>query len=435
MYQFAISCRWNARRPTARPGLLIACLFAVLCLSVTMPAIGEDWPQFRGPRGDGAWHGPTLPQQWPSTGLPVLWKQPIGGGYAGVVAFEGRVYTMDRQREPTSQERVLCWDATTGEPCWTHAYPAEYGDLTYDNGPRAAPTVHEGKVFCLGALGMASCLDATTGDVLWSHDYGIDPQANLAEWWGYAASPVVFQDLVIFHVSAAKDACLVALDQRDGHEVWRAAADRSGYATPALGAVNGTPLLVAWTPNFIWGIDPQNGEVAWQMPYPVTYGVSVAAPIVAGDLAFVTGYWEGSKAIRLGPQWSDAELIWEDVDNLCGLMSQPLYKNGYVYSLDKRFGLTCFELATGAKLWDDGNTLTPRGRNPQASLVWLGDGDRVIALNSEGELVLCRLTPQGYVEDSRTKIIGPTWAHPAFAGRHAYARSDEEIVCVELVAE
>jgi outer membrane protein assembly factor BamB len=114
-------------------------------------------------------------------------------------------------------------------------------------------------------------------------------------------------------------------------------------------------------------------------------------------------------------------------------MSQPLYKDGLVYLLDKQYGITCFELATGKKLWDDKNTLTPRGRNPQASLVWLGNSDRILALNAEGELVLTKCDKSGLSELSRTKIIGPTWAHPAFSGQRVYARSDSKIVCVRLV--
>ncbi|MBC8113684.1 MAG: hypothetical protein H7062_04860 [Candidatus Saccharimonas sp.] len=113
-------------------------------------------------------------------------------------------------------------------------------------------------------------------------------------------------------------------------------------------------------------------------------------------------------------------------------MSQPLYRDGHVYLLDKQYGLTCFELQTGRKLWDDNNQTTPRGRNPQASLVWLGDTDRAIILNEEGELILTRLNPEGPREQSRTKIIGPTWAHPAFAGTRIFARSDSELVCVSL---
>lgn len=73
-----------------------------------------------------------------------------------------------------------------------------------------------------------------------------------------------------------------------------------------------------------------------------------------------------------------------------------------------------------------------RRRNPQATTVWLGDEDRAIALNSDGELILVRLNPQQYVEEARADIIGRTWAHPAYTGNCVYARSDFEIVCVLL---
>ena len=147
-----------------------------------------------------------------------------------------------------------------------------------------------------------------------------------------------------------------------------------------------------------------------------------------------------SSKFRLGRRAEDAELIWEESRNLRGLMAQPLYREGYVYSIDHQHGLTCFELATGMKIWDDGNRMTPRGRNPQATLVWLGERDRAIILNELGDLILARLNPDGYHEQSRTNIIArkegaPIWAHPAYAGTKVYARSDTELVCVELVSE
>jgi hypothetical protein len=84
--------------------------------------------------------------------------------------------------------------------------------------------------------------------------------------------------------------------------------------------------------------------------------------------------------------------------------------------------------------------MTPRGRNPHASLVWLSDGadDRAIILNSDGDLILARLNPTGYHEQSRTRIIeaterSPIWSHPAYAGSHVYARNDREIVCFSLL--
>src|SRR5262249_44883923 len=152
-----------------------------------------------------------------------------------------------------------------------------------------------------------------------------------------------------------------------------------------------------WTPANVRGLEPRTGKLLWTVPFEVTYGTSIATPIFQEHIVLVSGYWEGAKAIRLGKKPTEAKVLWHERRQRA-LMSQPLYRNGHVYLLDKRQGLTCLVLETGKKLWDDGNRMTPKGRNPQASMVWLGDGDRVIVLNSDGELVLARLNPKGYKE-------------------------------------
>ena len=408
-----------------------ACIAWLVCAGQLLRA--EDWPQWRGPRGDSTWNGPDLPDKLPAE-LPVAWKQPIGGGYGGIAVADQRLYVMDRQKEPAEAERVLCFDADTGRSLWSHAYPVAYGKLDYGNGPRVTPTVHAGLVYTLGAVGHVFCIDARTGEVRWSKDLVRDFGAKIPEW-GLAASPFIWEDLVVLHPGAAKGACWIAFDRITGNEVWRAGNDPAGYATPTLAISPGGPQLIAWSPEHIVGISPRTGRILWEIPYKVTYGVSIATPICRDGLVLVAGYWEGSKAIQLGPQPADAHIAWEDSRMLRGLMAPPLYRQGFVYLLDKQYGLTCFELKTGRKLWDDENRMTPRGRNPQASLVWLGDSDRALILNSEGELILARLRPEGCDERSRTPIIGPTWAHPAFAGNRVYARNDQELISIVLPAK
>lgn len=402
--------------------------------TATKASKGDDWPQWRGPRSDGVWRTSGLPKQWPEDGLATTWRQPVGGGFGGVAVSDGRVYLMDRQTEPSEVERVLCFSADTGDRLWSHSYPVTYEDLDYGSGPRATPTIFDGRVYSLGAVGHVFCLDAATGNVLWQREYPLDPDRELP-MWGLAASPVIDEDRVVIHVGSEPHGCLIALNRRTGAEVWRNLSDPSGYATPILIDRDGQREIVCWTPKNIHGLAADTGNALWSVPYDVTYGVSIATPIYRDGIVFVSGYWEGARAIRLGAKPSEADLIWQNNENLRGVMSPPLYRDGYVYMIDKSRGLTCFELATGKKLWDDGNSLTPRGRNPQASLVWINDTDRVIALNSDGELVLARLTTDGYEEQSRTEIIGPTWAHPAFAEGHVFARNDEELVCVRVAAE
>ncbi|MFO0946042.1 MAG: PQQ-binding-like beta-propeller repeat protein [Planctomycetota bacterium] len=343
--------------------LWIACLVGII--GFWDRAQGEDWPKWRGPRADGTWKAPPIANKFPENGISPRWRKKIGAGYAGIVVAEGRCYTMDRPKPtekgktPDGTERVLCFDATTGEQLWAHEYDATYGDLDYGNGPRAAPTVHEGKVYTLGAVGMVCCLDAGSGAVLWTKDTVKECNAKVPTW-GFAGSPLVVDDLVIVHVGAEPNGSLIAFHLSDGKEAWRSIPDPAGYCTPILIDAPSGRQLVIWTPLNIRAVDPKTGEILWTVPYEVTYGVSIATPIFQNGILFVSGYWEGSKAIKLGSRPTDAELAWTENRNLRGLMAPPLFRDGLVFLLDKQHGLTCFDLNTSEKRWDDGNRMTPR---------------------------------------------------------------------------
>jgi outer membrane protein assembly factor BamB len=413
-----------------------ALCFAAVLVFESPRGVAEDWPRWGGPRGDSTWRGPKLADKWSAEGLPVVWKKPIGGGYGGVSVVAGKVFVQDRLTESREVERLLCFDARSGNLLWQHADDVAYGKLDYGNGPRAQPTVHDGQVHTLGALGRLCCVESETGRLVWTKDLVADFGAVIPTW-GLAASPLVWKDLVIVHAGAANGGCVIAFNRLTGAEVWRSGNDPAGYATPVVIDAPSGPQLVCWSPENVLGIDPDTGKPLWSIPYKVTYGVSISPPIYYENTLFVTGYWEGSKAIRLGEKPDEAKLVWEENRFLRALMAQPLYRDGLVYMIDKTHGLTSFVLASGEKLWDDKHQSTPRGRNPHASLVWLEDGDRAILLNELGDLILARLNREGYHELARANIIerkenSPIWAHPAYAGKYVFARSDSEIVCVEL---
>lgn len=427
---FGVRCMFPARLGVQ---FVVSWFLALTVQCAAQSAGAEDWPQWRGPRADGSWQAPKVPERWPEGGPRVVWRRPIGAGYSGVAVVGQSVFTQDRPKEPADRERVWCGDLRTGETRWTYEYEAVYGKLDYGKGPRGTPTIHDGRVYVIGAVGHLHCLDAATGKPFWSHDLVGKHQARLSTW-GFAGSPLVQGDRVIVH-AGMPGGCYAAYDRRTGEERWRTGDDPLGYGTPILTEHAGRKLLIGWTPEHVVGIEPERGEIQWKTPYKVTYGVSIATPIVRDGIVVVCGYWEGSKAIKLGAGPNDAEILWEENRYLRGLMSQPLYRAGHVYLLDKQHGLVCFELATGKMIWTDKNQLTPRDRNPQANLVWLGDSDRVVALNAAGELILAKLSPAGYEEQSRAKLVGETWAHPAFADRFVIARDDQEIVCAELATE
>jgi outer membrane protein assembly factor BamB len=392
----------------------------------------DEWPRFRGPTGEGTWNPAGIPSDLSSITPRQLWKQKLGGGYGGVTVSGGKVYVMDRQTKPEEMERVLCLDQATGDVLWQHSWPVAYGSLEYGNGPRASVTIHEGKAYTLGALGTALCLDAATGKVSWQADM-VKEHGAVVPQWGFAASPYIWKDTVLLHVGAEPGGSIVALDMSNGGMRWRGGSDPAGYATPVVFETPAGKELIQWGPEHVESLSPEDGSSRWRFPYKITYGVSIAQPIYHEGILLVSGYWHGTRALKPGAPSGSPQLVWSDEKVLCGLMSQPLYKDGFVYLLTKADGVVCFRMNDGSIRWKNTGLLTTKDRNPQVSLVWAHEPQGIAcALNALGELIFVRFTPEKMEELSRHQIVGRTWAHPAFTRNQIFARSDSEIIAWEL---
>ena len=190
-------------------------------------AFADDWPQWMGPNRDAVWSETGIVEKFPDGGPKVLWRTPIGIGYSGPSVVGKRVFVMDyltkddvkkenfdRKKELTGTERVLCIDADSGKIVWKHGYPRKY-TISYPNGPRCTPTVHEGKVYALGAEGDLCCLNAETGDVVWKKNFEKEYGAKTA-LWGYASHPLVDGKKLICIVGG-KDSEVVAFDKDAGY--------------------------------------------------------------------------------------------------------------------------------------------------------------------------------------------------------------------------
>ena len=404
-----------------------------------------DWPQWRGADSTGQFEpGVELATAWPDNGLTQKWSTKIGPGYSGISVVGDLIYTMDRivddvteeqqQENPDALlngvERILCFNRNNGKLVWHHDYRANYKGLDYNKGPRTTPTIHDGKLYALGAMGHLHCLDSQTGKLIWARDLVKETNAKVP-MWGYAASTVVVDDMLIIH-AGLPGGCFCALQLETGKEIWRTGNDPAGYCVPIIATSGDNRILVGWTPEHIVGMDIKSGKIHWQIPYEVTYGVSIATPIFQEGHIVVCGYWHGTKSIQLDSTLKQANLAWEENTYLRGLMAQPLYKNGHAYLLDKQHGVVCFKLENGEIKWTDKNTLTPRNRNPQLNLVWIGSTDRALGLNADGELLQVELTDEKFTELGRSKILDFTWAHPAFSGNQVFARDDNQIICVDL---
>src|SRR5262249_11006250 len=150
------------------------------------------------------------------------------------------------------------------------SYPCDYEDMEYGNGPRASPTVHEGKVYTLGTKGHLFCLDAVKGNVLWKKDLVKDFDARIPRY-GASAAPLVVGDLLIVGAGGHPGASVVALDRKTGTERWRALEDGPAYSAPIVVTAGGCHQLIVWTADTITAFAPATGKVYWQVPRKATF--------------------------------------------------------------------------------------------------------------------------------------------------------------------
>ena len=418
----------------------------LLILALTATATADDWPQWRGPQRDGVWREEGIIDRFSGPRLKPRWRMPIASGYSGPTVGQGRVYVTDRLSEPKQIERVHCFNAADGQHIWTHEYACVYRQVGYEAGPRASVLIDGGRAYALGTMGHLLCLDAAKGDLLWGKNLN-DLYRIRMPIWGIASSPLVEEDLLIVQIGGV-DACLVAFDKRSGAERWKALADRASYSAPIVIEQAGQRVLVCWTGDRIVGLDPQTGQLLWEVSFsPVKMVIAIGSPVFHNDYLFVSGFYDGSMLLRLDRSRLAAKKLWhrrgqneKSTDSLHSIISTPLLMGDHVYGVDSYGELRCLEMTSGDRVWESDKAV-PRGR--WSTIHFVRHKENVWMFNERGELIISRLSPQGFTELRRTKLIDPTtaqlsrrggvcWSHPAFANRHIFARNDQEILCADL---
>jgi outer membrane protein assembly factor BamB len=380
-------------------------------------------------------------------GLSVLWRVDIANGYSGPTVAEGQVFITDRMTSPDQVERVHCFDAATGRQLWSHTYECKYQKVGYPDGPRAGVTISDGRAYSLGTTGRLFCFDAANGDVVWDKDIKAEYGIKLPIW-GIAAAPLAEDDLLIVHIGGENNACLVAFDKVTGEEKWRALDDRASYSAPIIIKQAGKRVLVCWTGDSVAGLDPAKGKLYWQHPFkPSKMVLNIATPVFENGYLFVSGFYDGSLLLKVDPDRLAVEKVWRrkgaserDTDSLHCCISTPVIQGDYIYGVDSYGEFRCLDLHTGDRVWE---SLEPVPKDRWSNIHMVRREDKVWMFNERGELIISKLSPKGFEELSRAKIIEPTegqlgrrggvcWSHPAFAYKRIYARNDRELLCIDL---
>lgn len=424
---------------------------AGICLLFTNAEIqSADWPEFQGEGRQNLWTETGLRDSFTASDLKRRWSAPVAAGYGGPTVAGDSVFLIDRPDE--KHERIVCVNRETGERRWEHAYPCQYGGrVDYGYGPRTCVTIREGRAYALGCVGHLHCLDAATGAVIWAKDLAKDYKLDLPIW-GLAGSPLVEGGVVVAQICAGPDgACFAAFDKLTGQERWRAFPDKGSYVSPIVVEQGGARVLVAWTGGRIAGMNPATGEVYWAIETrPRKMPINVPSPALSSDgrHLFLSVFYDGSRLLELDLTRPAAKQIWarvgrneRDTDALHAIISPPHIDGGHIYGIDSYGQMRCLELATGDRVWED-QRATKFGR--WSTVFMVRNEGHTWMLNEQGELILAKLSPKGYEEVSRAKVIEPTtplnqrengavlWVPPAFANRCLYIKNDKELICVDL---
>jgi outer membrane protein assembly factor BamB len=366
--------------------------------------------------------GPRLHRNWTARPPRLVWRQAIGAGWSSFAIVDDLAITQEQRDD---DELVVAYEIATGRPRWSHADKTRYDNVVSGLGPRATPTVAEGRVFAQGATGILNALDQRTGRKLWSRQV-IAENGGSQPTWGKSPSPLVHGGRVIVNAGGKDGRSLVAYDVASGERVWAGGHDRGSYSSPVLVTIAGREQVVLFGGASVAGHDPATGALLWEHPWPPEQP-NVAQPLpLPGDRLLVSaGYGVGSKVIALVAD--DASLlrptlVWE-TPRLKSKFASMVLHQGFVYGLDDGV-LTCLDPANGERRWK-------AGRYGHGQLVLVGD--LLFVQTEEGEAVLVDPTPDGHKELTRVALLdGKTWNPPAFSGGRLLVRNDREAALYEM---
>jgi outer membrane protein assembly factor BamB len=303
-------------------------------------------------------------------------------------------------------------------------------------------------VYTMGGEGDLQCRDTKDGALVWQKKLG----GGHTPMWGFASSPLIEGDELIA-IGADPDGTVLALDKRDGKELWKAVpAKEPGYSSPIVIEAGGVRQLIVWNPEALYSLNPTSGKVYWKEPVVSGAGMSIATPRRSGDYLLVTSFYNGAMMMKLDPAKPAATRLWKiggknekKTEALHAVMCTPWIADGFIYGVCSYGQLRGLRAETGQRVWETFDATTgSEGETRWANAFIVPNGKHYFLFNERGDLIIADINPAGFHELSRAHLLDPTnkdpgrpvvWSQPAFADRSVFVRNDKEIVCASLAAK
>jgi outer membrane protein assembly factor BamB len=382
-----------------------------------------EWPGFRGPNRNSVVAGIRINTDWSSSPPVLLWKRPIGPGWSSFAVAGDLFYTQEQRGD---EEIVACYRLSTGEPVWRHKDAARFYESNGGAGPRGTPSIHNGRVYALGATGILNALDARTGAVIWTRNAAKDTGRGLPGW-GFTSSPLIINDVVIIAMSGT----MAGYDVKTGAPRWTGPKLLGSYSSPHQVTIDDVTQAILLTGSGAASVEPATGTVLWQHEW-TDGGTTIVQPavIAGGDLLITTSSAMGGLGVRRLHVTRDTATGWKVEERWTSNGLKP-YFNDFVIHKGHAIGfdgsiLASINLEDGKRDWKG-------GRYGQGQLLLLPDQDVLLVVSEEGELALVSALPEKYTELAKVPgIEGKTWNHPVVVDDVLLVRNGEQMAAFRL---
>jgi len=323
---------------------------------VSEAAYAEDWPCWRGPRGDGTSTETNVPVQWDATSN-IVWKVPVPGvGHSSAIVWGDYVFTATALLE--SQQRVLlCFDRKTGKLIWQQTVlRAPLEKKNNDNSYASGTPATDGKYVYVSFFDDPDVVVAAYdfgGKQVWMKRPG-----KFSSPHGYSCSPALYEDKVIINADSKVGPFVVALNRSDGRTLWRIDHENTGlsYSTPVFRELAGRKQMIFCGNRSVAGYNPDDGSRYWVVDGPSEE--FVASPVFheAAGLICISSSWPERHLLAIRPDGqgnvTDTHVAWRTKDGAYYVPS-PVCVGEYLLTTMTSGEVYCFEAATGKVLWKE----------------------------------------------------------------------------------